>query len=152
MPPLKMTMCFMTPMMSGSKIYRPPLLLPPPSPAEGNYPALHLFLLHKSLLPTHYLYIYIPSIYIHCLKCLSRKMVRPPGGEVHNCLSESVLLPVAYSAKLFDRRDCCYCVTLKSTAFMLDWTCLLVDSFNMNRQCVICVRQMDVLFVFTKSS
>lgn len=33
--PLKMTMCFTTPMMSGSKIYRPP---PPPSHAEGNYP------------------------------------------------------------------------------------------------------------------
>lgn len=39
-PPLKMTTCFTIPMMSGSKIYRPPL---PPrrSHAEGNYPALH---------------------------------------------------------------------------------------------------------------
>lgn len=36
--PPKMTMCFTTPMMSGSKIYRPP---PPPLPshAAGNYPA-----------------------------------------------------------------------------------------------------------------
>lgn len=54
--PLKMTTCFTTLMMSGSKIYRPPLLPPPPSPDAGNYPPHHLQSINlSSIWHLHYL-------------------------------------------------------------------------------------------------